>query len=92
MFLNRKYPGRKSTCIDEGAMTPSELFGVAVRILGLWFIASAVASAAAVLVAPAAIIGLAANAIVGAILLFGADGFARTAYGGSRARNLSISD
>ena len=73
-------------------MSPSELFGVGVRILGMWFIASAVASAAAVLVAPAAIIGLAANAIVGAVLLFGADGFERTAYGGRRARDLSVSD
>jgi hypothetical protein len=73
-------------------MNPSALFGVAVRILGLWFIASAVASMTAVLVAPGAIIGLAVNMIVGAILFFGADGFTRTAYGRSGTRDLSISD
>ena len=73
-------------------MSPSELFGVAVRVLGLWFIASAVASAAALLAVPAAIIPLAANAVVGAILFFGADGFERTAYSGRRKRNLSISN
>jgi hypothetical protein len=83
---------QRLTQTDEGIMSASELFGVAVRVLGLWFIASAVASMAAVLVAPGAIIGLAANAIVGAVLLFGADGFARTAYGGRRGRDLPVSD
>jgi len=61
-------------------MSPNELFGVAVRIVGLWFIASAVASMAAVLASPGAVIPLAINAIVGAILLFGAEGFEKLAY------------
>lgn len=73
-------------------MNPSELFGVAVRAMGLWFIASAAASAVAVLAAPAAILPLAINAIVGAVLFFGADGFERTAYRSRRERGLSLSD
>lgn len=61
-------------------MNPRELFGVAVRAIGLWFIASAVASMSAALASPAAVIPLAINAIVGAILFFGADGFGKIAY------------
>jgi len=61
-------------------MSPMELFGVTVRVLGLWFIASAVASSVVVLSAPGAIIPLALNAVVGLILWSGADGFVRVAY------------
>jgi hypothetical protein len=46
----------------------------------------------AILVSPAAIIGLAVNAVVGVILFFGADGFTRTAYRGSGERDSTVSD
>ena len=66
-------------------MNARELFGVAVRTIGLWLIANGVISMAAVLAAPQAIVGIAVYLIVGAILFFGAEGFVRTAYGSSDA-------
>lgn len=61
-------------------MSPNELFGVAVRILGLWFIANAAASIFTILAAPGAIIPLVVNTAVGAILFFRADAFEGLAY------------
>jgi hypothetical protein len=61
-------------------MTGKDIFGAAVRAIGLWMIVTAVVSLPSILAAPAALIGIALYSIVGAVLLFGADGFVRTAY------------
>jgi hypothetical protein len=65
-------------------MNAHDLFGVAVRSIGLWLFANAVSSMTTLLAAPQAILIIAANLIVGAILFFGADGFVRTAYNRTR--------
>ncbi len=66
-------------------MNAKELFGVAVRTMGLWLIANALISMTTIWAAPTAIIGIFPYLIVGAILFFGANGFVRTAYDGSWA-------
>ncbi len=66
-------------------MNAKELFGVAVRTIGLWLIANGAISMTAVLAAPEAMIGIAVYLVVGAILFFRAEGFVRTAYGSSDA-------
>ena len=66
-------------------MRPSELFGVAVRSMGIWHIATAVIQAMNIAILPAETWGqsLAVAAIrggVGLILFFSANGFVQTAY------------
>jgi len=61
-------------------MRGHELFGVVVRTLGLWLIVQAILSFILSLASLQAFISVLAQAIVGAVLFFGANGFVRTAY------------
>lgn len=65
-------------------MKTTDLFGIAVRAISLWFIAGAAASMAAVLVAPGAANGVGLNLLVGSVLFFQSDGFVRAAHGRAR--------
>jgi hypothetical protein len=69
-------------------MKPTELFGVAVRSLGLWTVVSSATGMILSGLTPGAILALGLNAVVGCILLFKAPVFVQAAYGGPPAETL----
>lgn len=62
-------------------MAARDLFGVIVRGLGLWFIIGMATSLLNIFVAPAAILFMGPQLIVGLFLFFKADSIVRMAYG-----------
>jgi hypothetical protein len=64
-------------------MKPTELFGVAVRTLGLWIVVNSTTGLLTSGLSLGAILAFGSNIVVGCILLFGASGFVRAAYGHS---------